>query len=174
MLSEAAIDALTIAYGDTISLFPDAYGERGNHPRTIQALVKKGLLEPEDEDDLECEYFITAKGKEALGITPAAMKKPKRLKTAVCRAIVHWIGDTGLLTENIYPPSQLSAAVWINDEQQADYSEALMLVDIHGAELGQVDDFVAAAIERMVRGLGFCIAVEASRRFIEFWPDEAG
>ena len=39
MLSEAAIDALTIAYGETISLFPDAYGERGNHPRTIRSLV---------------------------------------------------------------------------------------------------------------------------------------
>ena len=172
MLSEAAIDALTIAYGETISLFPDRESGQGYHPRTIRALVKKGLLEPEDEDDFACEYFITAKGKEALGITSAAMKKPKRLKTAVCRAVAHWVGDTGLLNENTYPPSQLSAAVWINDEQQADFSDALMLVDIHGAELGEVDDFILAAIERMVRDLGFCIAVEASRRFIEFWPDE--
>ena len=172
MLSEAAIDALTIAYGETISLFPDAFGERGNHPRTIRALVKKGLLEPEDEDDFECEYFITKQGRQTLGLSGSAMTKPKRLKTAVRRAIVHWIGDTGLLAENIYPPSQLSAAVWVNDEQQADYTDALMLVDVHGAELGQVDDFVVGAIERMVRDLGFDVAVETSRLFIEFWPGE--
>ena len=172
MLSEAAIDALTIAYGETLSLFPDGDSGQGYHPRTIQALVKKGLLEPEDEDDFECEYFITAKGKQALGITKSALKKPKRLKTAVQRAIAHWIGDTGLLTENIYPPSDLSAAVWINDEQQADYSEALMLVDIHGAELGQVDDFLIGAIEQMVREIGFSVAVETCWRFIEFWPGE--
>lgn len=172
MLSEAAIDALTIAYGDTISLFPDAYGGSGNHPRTIRTLVNKGLLEPEDEDDFECEYFITQKGRKALGLSGAAMKKPKRLKTAVHRAIVHWIGDTGLLTENIYPPSGLSAAVWVNDEQQADYSDALMLVDIHDAELGRVDDFIVSAIEKMVRELGFDVAVETSRLFIEFWPGE--
>jgi hypothetical protein len=172
MLSEAAINALTTAYGETISLFPDAFGEQGNHPRTIRALVKKGLLEPEDEDDFECEYFITKKGRQALGLSGSAMTKPKRLKTAVRRAIVHWIGDTGLLSENIYPPSQLSAVVWVNDEQQADYSDALMLVDTHGAELGQVDDFVVGAIERMVRDLGFDVAVETSRLFIEFWPGE--
>ena len=172
MLSEAAIDALTIAYTNTYSLFPDAYGERGTHPRTIKTLVKKGLLEPEDEDDFECEYFITKQGRQALGLSGSAMSKPKRLKTAVRRAIVHWIGDTGLLGENIYPPSQLSAAVWVNDEQQADYSDALILVDVHGAELGQVEDFIVGAIERMVCELGFDVAVESSRRFIEFWPGE--
>ena len=172
MLSEAAIDALTVAYTDCYSLYPSDDSSMGAHPNTIRSLVKKGLIEAEDEDDFECEYFITAKGREALGLTGKALNKPKRLKTAVERAIVHFIGDTGLLKESIFPPKDLNAAVWVNDEQQADYTDALMLVDIHEAELGQVGHHVVSAIGGYVRELGFDIFVESNHRFIEFWPEE--
>lgn len=171
MLSDKQRDALMKAYSDDYTLYADSDPMFGTHPKTIGALVSKGLIEPLDEDD-ETEYDITAAGRKALGLTGSAMKKPGRVRTAVHRAIVLFLGDTPDLKASIFPPKKLNAAVWVNDEQQADYSDAMMLVDLREADLGQVDEHVWSCVAKLLGELGWDCYVEANRKIVSFWPDD--
>ena len=169
MLSDKARTSLMYAYVEEYSLYPDE-DRVGAHPRTIRSLVKKGLIEPEDEEDFDCDYTITDAGREALGLTGSLMRPPKRLKTAIHRAIVHFLDDTGDLRKHIYTPDKINAVVWVNDEQQADYSEALMVVDVIDADLRIYEDYEWECVGELVRELGFECYVDVGRQIAAFWP----
>ena len=171
-MSEKEKLALMRAYGDDYCLQPDESSEFGPHPRTIRSLVKKGLIEPEDEDYFYCEYDITSAGRVALGVTGSLMRKPKRLKTAIRRAIGHFMGETPNLGRCVFTPDKLSYVVWVNDEQQADYGDALMLVDIDAADLMGFEDFRWSCVGALVRDLGFECYADVDRLLVAFWPDD--
>jgi hypothetical protein len=173
MLTEKARDALMIAYGDQISLYPDEWGI-GAHPNTIRSLVKKGLIAPDEDDDFWCEYDITDAGKIALGIVPALRRPPKRLKTAICRAIGVFLEEPFTLRSGIFTPDKIHAVVWVNDEQQADYSEALMVVDLTDADLYGFEDHWWACVGQLVRDMGFEVYADVGRQIVAFWSTEDG
>jgi hypothetical protein len=172
MLSEKARDALMYAYGDEYCLQPDEFGDSGVHPATIRALLRKGFVEPEDEDDFWCDYTITKAGKDALGITAALKRPPKRIKTAILRAVALFLEDTPGLKSSVYPPSQLNAVIWYNDEQQADYSDALMVLDLDGADMRGFDDHWWTCVGQLVRDLGFEVYADVGRLIVAFWAEE--
>ena len=172
MLSDKEHKALMFAYSEDLTLVADTDPMFGSHPRTIRALAKKGFIEAYDEDDEESEYELTRAGRVALGLTAAAMKKPARVKTAVLRAIRIFIGETRELKACVFPPKQLNAQVWVNDEQAADYIDAMMLVDLREADLGFVDEHCWTCVGQLVGELGFPCDVETNRQIASFWPQD--
>ncbi len=171
MLSDKQRAALLMAYSDDYSLVADSDPMFGAHPQTIRALVKKGLLEAESEDE-DAEYELTSKGRKALGLTGSAMKKPGRLKTAVHRALVLFVDDAPDLKACIFPPKKLNATVWLHDEAPLDYDDALMLVDLREADLGRVDEHIWSCVAKLLGELGWECYVEANRQIAAVWPVE--
>ena len=172
MLSEKERNGLMLAYSDDNILYPDTDPMFGTHPKTVRSLLNKGLVTPYDEGEFDSEYDLTAKGRKALGLTGALMKKPARIKTAVVRAIIHFIDDAPELKACVFPPKKLNAVVWLNDEDQADYDDALILVDLREDELGHVDEHCWPCVAKLVGELGFPCDVEANRKIVSFWSQD--
>ena len=107
-----------------------------------------------------------------MGNTSKILKKPKRIKTAIVRAISLFMSTPSAPSKSIFPPRKLSFSVWINDEQQADYSSALMLVDINEADLNGWEDYHWSCVGALVRELGFNSYADVGRLLVAFWPDD--
>ena len=170
MTTEKQFEALMLAYSGDHILCPDDLG--GVHPRTVSALHKKGLLTPEDKHDLEGEYLLTPAGREELGLTPAVMRPPKRSRTAILRGVTHFLQSTGLLRQAAYRPEKLPYQVWVNDEQVADFTGALLVVDLGDAGLEGFEDEAWSCAAQLATELGFPCYVERLRGVAAFWPTE--
>ena len=173
-LTESQRHALLFAYSSRHELFDfgDEFG--GVSQSTLRSLVRKRLLEFEDPDDREGELLLTRKGRAALGLEGAVMRRPKRMATAVRRALAHLLdGDANIKKpEAVFLPKHIPATVWVNDEQCADFSDALMLVDVDEAGLDGFEDVEWSAVALMVTELGFPCYAERTRHLQAFWPDE--
>lgn len=173
MLTDKQRKGLLTAYSDEHTLYPDTDPMFGTHPKTIRFLVSKGLIEAQDEGDVDSEYDLTKRGRRALGMTGRAMTKPARMKTAVVRATCLLVGvEPSELKGSVIRPKQLGSAVWLNDEDEADYDDALMLVDLRSAGLGRVDELDWYCVAKLVGELGFPCSVEANRSVVSFWPED--
>ena len=161
------------AYAEDFSLYGDGDDSGGVSKRTVRALVRRGWLRPEDPDDLDGEHLITRAGRTALGLVGGCMRKPKRMKTAVVRAIVLFIAETPELRGAVKRPRKLSGAVWANDEALADFSDALWVVDTLDAKLagiGDDEEIAWSCVSTLVGELGFPCYAERTRHIVALWP----
>ena len=72
----------------------------------------------------------------------------------------------------MFEPEDLPGAVWVNDDQQADFSEALWLVDTGESDLIGFDDVDWACVARLVSELGFPCYTSSTRYIQAFWPED--
>jgi hypothetical protein len=173
-LTESQRHALLLAYSSRHELYDYGDDFNGVSQSTLRSLVRKGSLEFEDPDDPEGELLLTRQGRAALGLQGAIMRKPKRMSTAVRRALEHLLGGDANIKkpEAVFLPKHIPAALWVNDEQCADFSDALMLVDVDEAGLEGFEDVEWAAVAQMVTELGFPCYAEQTRHIQAFWPDD--
>jgi len=161
------------AYAEDFGLDGEGDDFGGVSKRTIRAVVRRGWLCPDDPDDLDGEHSLTRAGRTALGLAGNCMRKPKRMKTAILRAIRLFIAETSDLREAVKRPKQLSGEVWVNDEAAADFSDALWVVDTLEAGLSRVvdDEEIAwSCVATLVGELGFPCHAERTRHIVALWP----
>ena len=166
--------ALMLAYSEHHVLY--GYGDEftGVSPNTTRSLLARGWVVPIDPDDIDDELVITRTGKRVLGLTGVFLRKPKRMKTAVVRAVGYFVYPEPKLRAATFRPEKLNSTVWVNDEQKADFSDALLVVDMSQADLvGLADDELSwACAATLVSELGFPCYVSRTRYVQAFWPDE--
>jgi hypothetical protein len=173
-ITEGQSQALMLAYSDQYILYGCADEFDGTSPASLRAVLRKGWVRPVDMDDPEDELEITEAGRVALGVPGVLKAPPKRMKTAMVRALGHFLTPAANLRspDAIFPPAKLSGAVWANDEQRADFSEALLLVDMDAAGLTGFEELDWSCAARLVTELGFPCTVSCMRHIQAFWPDE--
>jgi len=173
-ITEAQSQILKLAYSDQHILYGFADEFDGISPASLRAVLRKGWVRPVDPDDPEDELELTTAGREALGLPGVLKAPPKRMKTALVRALAHFLTPDANLKkpDAIFPPKELPAVVWVDDEQQADFSEALLLVDIDEAAMAGFEDVDWSCAARLVSELGFPCYASRTRHIQAFWPDE--
>jgi len=173
-ITEAQSQALRLAYSDQHILYGYADEFDGVSPASLRAVVRKGWVGPLDPEDPEDELELTEAGRQVLGLPAVLKAPPKRMKTALVRALGHFLAPDANLRkpDAIFPPSEIPAVVWVNDEQRADFSEALLLVDVDEAGLSGFDEVDWSCAARLVSELGFPCYVDRTRHIQAFWPDE--
>lgn len=173
-VTEAQSQILRLAYSDQHILYGFADEFDDISPASLRAVLRKGWVSPVDPDDPDDELELTGAGREALGLPAALKAPPKRMKTALVRALSHFLAADANLRkpDAIFPPKELPAVIWVDDEQQADFSEALLLVDMDEAAMTGFEDVDWACAARLVTELGFPCYASRTRHIQAFWPDE--
>lgn len=173
-MTEAQSHILRLAYSDQYTLYGYSDEFSGISPASLRAVLRKGWVAPVDPEDPEDELGLTESGCQALGLPGVLKAPPKRMKTALVRALGHFLAPDANLRkpEAIFPPAKIPAVVWVNDEQRADFSEALLLVDMDEAGLSGFDEVDWSCAARLVTQLGFPCAVSRTRHIQAFWPDD--
>ena len=171
--SPARHRALMRAYSDEHTLYPERVPMFGVRPSLLRALLADGLVCPEEAGAFECEHRLTRRGRHALGLKGAVMRAPARERTAVLRAIRHFIADSAALPQSLLVPASLSAPLMHNDAVAHDFTDAMLLVDLRAARLGTPDALRWGCVARLVSELGHPCTVEVDRgaRIAAFWPD---
>lgn len=162
--------ALMLAYSDEHDLYVDSDPDFGVNPRTARSLLDRGLLHVERDGDEET-WSITGDGAKALGAWVPPSRRPKRLKTAIRKALAVFVEDGESLSRAVLRPDELNHQVWVDDETVGDYSEALAVVDLAEYEI-EVDEVAWGCVGRMVSELGFPCYVEAGHGVAGVWPNE--
>jgi hypothetical protein len=166
--------ALMLAYSDEHDLYVDTDPEFGVNPRTARALLDRGLLQVErdgDDDYAEETWSITRAGEKAVGAWIPPSRRPKRLKTAIRKALTTFIHEGASLSRAVLRPDELGRQVWAGDETVAHYSDARAVVDLEEYEY-EVDDVAWGCVGRMVSDLGFPCYVEEGQGVAGIWPNE--
>ena len=175
-LGAAQRRALMLAYSDEHALYVDSDPEFGVNPRTARSLVERGLLSVErsgDDEYAEESWSITRAGEKALGAWVPPSRHPKRLKTAIRKALEAFVEDGASLRAAVLRPRELGRQVWTADEQLADYGEALAVIDLADYEFEfAVDDVAWGCVGRMVSKLGFPCYLEAGYGVVGVWSGE--
>lgn len=166
--------ALRMAYScdHILSGYSDEFG--GVARSTLRSIRQRRWVEPADPEEPEDELVLTKDGRKALGLAGALLRPPKRMRTALIRAVGHFLDEGAPLRDRsaIFPPRRLSSAVWVNDEQCADFGEALLLVDMDEADLSGFEEVDWCCVARLVSELGFPCHVTRTRYIQAFWPEE--
>ncbi len=162
-------EALITAYTDCTYLIPADPDEEGVEPKTIRSLVKNGLIEADDKGDFWGSYSLTKYGRDMLGLNQSVMRKPKGLKTALKRAITLFMEPHAQLGNAIFPPAKINSTKWADDEWEADYSDALMVIDIDLLGMTDFDEKYWGAVARLVRELGFDIDIDCDGLIGAVW-----
>lgn len=173
-LGEAQRRALMLAYSDEHNLYVDSDPEFGVNRRTARSLVERGLLEVErdgDDEYAEETWSITRDGVKALGAWVQPSRHPKRLKTAIRKALAVFAHEGESLKLAVLRPDELCRQVWVDDETVADFSEAHAVVDLSEYEF-EIDDVAWGCVGQMVSDLGFRCYVEDGRDVVGVWPEE--
>lgn len=166
--------ALMLAYSADHVLYGEGDSWDGPSRATIRSLLRRGWVTPVDPEDLDDELVLTPAGRGALGLRGALLRKPKRMKTAVVRAVGHFVDVTPTLRSAVVRPKQLSGAVWVDDERVADFTDALWVLDTIDADLvygdGDGDEITWACVGTLITELGFPCYVDKTRHVRAFWP----
>lgn len=136
----------------------------GVSPRTIRALVEKGLIVPDDDGD-DPSYLITNMGRSVLGVNWTASTKPKRITTALKRALRALLPGSA---EAVFVKPREMTAMWHNDDVQYDFSDALICLE----EVYEDDEIELDALAQMVGDAGFPCYLERTRDIVIVWPSE--
>ena len=172
-LTQAQENALRLAYADDFILYgvPDPDGVRR---ATLQSLKKQGWVRPDDPSDPEGTLVLSRRGRSVLGLRGTLMRKPKRFRTALVRAISHFVDDrVDLKSKDIlFVPKDLPGAVWVDDERRADFSAARLLLDLEESDLDWVEDVDWSCVATLVTELGFPCFTSRTRYIQAFWPEE--
>ena len=173
-LTESQSHIVRMAYSDDYVLYGGSDDFDGVSPASLRSVLKRGWVAPVDPDDPDDELELTEAGRSALGIPAALKAPPKRFKTAVLRALDHFMGPESATRQPgaVFRPECLPGTVWVNDEQKADFSEALLLVDMDEADLNGFDQVDWSCAARLVSEMGFPCYVTNQRYIQAFWPEE--
>ena len=172
--TEAQEAALRLAYSDDHLLYDEADEFDGVSPATLRSLHRHRWVVADPTDRSGDSLVLTSRGRRALGLEGSLLRKPKRMKTALLRAIEHFLTDRADVRSPgaMFEPEDLPGAVWVNDDQQADFSEALWLVDTGECDLIGFDDVDWACVARLVSELGFPCYTSSTRYIQAFWPED--
>ena len=160
-LTNSQRTALAMAYAADVACEVD--DDEGPRLRTIRALVKRGLLQ-DDDDNSDC-FILTAAGREAVEIPAALARKPTTALAAVTIAVAWWVGEDA----EVHDPAVV--AMPLHDEGDADWTGVLALVERPDYDdVGWVDYEAAATL---ATELGFpCYVEEVNHYFVAYWAAE--
>lgn len=160
-LSDPQRFALAKAYGADMDCMADDY--EGPRPRTLNALVKRGLLQA-DADNSGC-FVLTSAGRDALGIPDALAQKPATALAAVTVAVGRWVGEDA----EVHDPAVVGMPM--PDEGEADWTGVVALVE--KPDYGDPPWAHYEAAATLTAELGFpCYVEGVNYYYVAFWPAE--
>ena len=166
--------ALRLAYSDAYVLYDFSDELDGVSASTLRSIKRRGWVEVDPNDPDGDTLCLTTGGRTALGLQGGLLRKPKRVRTALYKAIEHFLTEKSSVRHQgaVFRPKDLSAAVWVNDEQRADFGDALLLVHLDEADLLDFEALDWSCVARLVSELGFPCYTSKTRYIQAFWPDE--
>ena len=160
MLTEKMKDILLYSLAEEYELYPEDHSKN-----SIQALVRRGFLEKEDDDYFE----ITAKGVKALGLPSSIRaKRPKTIVKKILSILSDW-GDIEIISAKSIPAIAAEEDHYNDRTTWYDTQEALFATPYCGDEMEYVMAQIACDYAQKA---GHTIYFERIRHLLIFYNEE--